>query len=68
VETSLGREATIWAAASKLCCGIRGFEIADAPRGRAGDGGAVDFVGFGLAAMDADAGASVRRDFMERFG
>ena len=69
--TSLGRDANICAAASKLCCGTRGFAIVDEARGRVGDGGPEDFVPFALEVglMErACAGASVRTDLAGRWG
>ena len=75
LPTSLGRDASICAAASKLCCGTRGFAIVEEARGRVGDGGTDDFVAFALEAGLIEragtpdwAGASVRRDLGGRWG
>jgi len=64
LPTSLGRDANICAAASKLCCGARAFAIVDGARGRVGEGGTEDFAPFTLEAELAGvldwAGASMR--------
>src|SRR5258708_2445712 len=56
LPTSLERDANMWAAASKLCCGTRGFGIVEEARWRVGEGGTEDFVPFSLEAGLVDTG------------